>query len=383
MKDEHDYEEEFIDPNNLIYLRNRYYDPNLGVFLSRDPYEGNPSQPMSLNQYAYVEGNPVNKTDPSGLCASSDTACLNAVQQLESTHGNVYMYWPERVPGRIFTYPTLTPSATNTPTATPTATYTPSPTATPTSTFTPTPTLVVCPTPSLTSTPTGTPTNTSTPTITLTPSLTPFPTVGPTGTPLSQLTGLLETPKAWQANEVAIVKEALDLYVAARGVPMFPVVYVRSDSLSSSGRTIGDNTNPAIHPTGANVTVLLGDVWSNLLNDQWYGKWIVVHENNHAFLWINFGAGGYDSIGKLAHETFVIDPSDSNVFPTAYAAKNYDTRTEYLTEAMTGLLWDITRSQPPGVNDHNYQVSVSQIKSASGETLEDWIHRLMPSFIQR
>jgi len=51
----------------LTYLHARYFDPQLGVFLSPDPIgvEG------GLNQYAYALGNPVNLTDRSGLNANS------------------------------------------------------------------------------------------------------------------------------------------------------------------------------------------------------------------------------------------------------------------------------------------------------------------------
>jgi RHS repeat-associated protein len=55
------------DANGLVHLRARYYDPALGVFPSLDPVEGNPSQPLSLARYAYVQGNPVNAVDPSGM----------------------------------------------------------------------------------------------------------------------------------------------------------------------------------------------------------------------------------------------------------------------------------------------------------------------------
>jgi RHS repeat-associated protein len=48
------------------YLRSRYYQPRSGRFLSRDTFEGEFTQPLSLNKFAYVHGNPVNKTDPSG-----------------------------------------------------------------------------------------------------------------------------------------------------------------------------------------------------------------------------------------------------------------------------------------------------------------------------
>jgi RHS repeat-associated protein len=47
----------------LFYMKNRFYDSNTGRFLQRDPigFEG------GVNLYAYVNGNPVNRADPSGL----------------------------------------------------------------------------------------------------------------------------------------------------------------------------------------------------------------------------------------------------------------------------------------------------------------------------
>lgn len=81
---------EMRDANGLQYHRARYYAPNLGVFPSLDPFEGTTQRPMSLNGYSWVEGNvpngavgelifhnrysyannnPVNLTDPSGLCS--------------------------------------------------------------------------------------------------------------------------------------------------------------------------------------------------------------------------------------------------------------------------------------------------------------------------
>lgn len=50
-----------------MYYRARYYDPVLGRFLSRDPMGLN----AGINVYAYVDNNPVNNTDPSGLLPSS------------------------------------------------------------------------------------------------------------------------------------------------------------------------------------------------------------------------------------------------------------------------------------------------------------------------
>jgi RHS repeat-associated protein len=46
-----------------VYLRARYYDPATGQFLTRDPLQALTKQP-----YAYVDDDPLNATDPLGLC---------------------------------------------------------------------------------------------------------------------------------------------------------------------------------------------------------------------------------------------------------------------------------------------------------------------------
>ncbi|RLB40183.1 MAG: hypothetical protein DRH12_10460, partial [Deltaproteobacteria bacterium] len=52
------------DGSGLLYMRARYYDPELGRFITKDPigFVG------GVNQYAYVGGNPVNWIDFLGLC---------------------------------------------------------------------------------------------------------------------------------------------------------------------------------------------------------------------------------------------------------------------------------------------------------------------------
>ena len=56
------------DGTGLTYLRARYYDPSIGLFTSRDPWPGSAAAPGTLNRYAYVDGNPTTRSDPSGHC---------------------------------------------------------------------------------------------------------------------------------------------------------------------------------------------------------------------------------------------------------------------------------------------------------------------------
>ncbi len=87
---------EYLDANQLYYLRARYYQPSRGRFIQKDSWAGSYinladaggsyvgsgtgqvstgelspdyTRPQSLNGWAYGEGNPVNRTDPSGHCA--------------------------------------------------------------------------------------------------------------------------------------------------------------------------------------------------------------------------------------------------------------------------------------------------------------------------
>ena len=61
------YSGEYFDKETgYIYLRARYYDPNVGRFISEDSYTGEISDPLSLNLYTYCGQDPVNHVDPSG-----------------------------------------------------------------------------------------------------------------------------------------------------------------------------------------------------------------------------------------------------------------------------------------------------------------------------
>ncbi|QSX06731.1 hypothetical protein JYG23_04605 [Sedimentibacter sp. zth1] len=59
----------YDDKASLVYMNARWYNPNVGRFMTEDTYRGNISNPQSLNQYAYALNNPVNYVDPTGHLA--------------------------------------------------------------------------------------------------------------------------------------------------------------------------------------------------------------------------------------------------------------------------------------------------------------------------
>lgn len=61
--------EVYDEDTGLYYLRARYYDPSIGRFINKDTYEGDISNPLSLNLYSYVYNNPLKYVDPTGHIA--------------------------------------------------------------------------------------------------------------------------------------------------------------------------------------------------------------------------------------------------------------------------------------------------------------------------
>ena len=52
--------------SGLVFMRSRWYDPEYGRFLSADSAAPDPARPKTINRYAYVGGDPVNRFDPNG-----------------------------------------------------------------------------------------------------------------------------------------------------------------------------------------------------------------------------------------------------------------------------------------------------------------------------
>jgi RHS repeat-associated protein len=61
------YTGEAWDPEvELLYLRARYYQPEVGRFVTKDPWLGDVWRPETLNRYQYVTNNPISRVDPTG-----------------------------------------------------------------------------------------------------------------------------------------------------------------------------------------------------------------------------------------------------------------------------------------------------------------------------
>jgi RHS repeat-associated protein len=68
-EESHLYTGKEIDATGLYYYGARYYDPDLGRFMTRDLLAGKKAVPQSLNLYSYCLNNPVKMIDPAGLYA--------------------------------------------------------------------------------------------------------------------------------------------------------------------------------------------------------------------------------------------------------------------------------------------------------------------------
>ncbi len=58
--------EVYDEETGLYYLRARYYNPQIGRFLGEDAYEGQITNPLSLNHYTYCYNNPLSYVDKDG-----------------------------------------------------------------------------------------------------------------------------------------------------------------------------------------------------------------------------------------------------------------------------------------------------------------------------
>ena len=67
------------DRNGLLYMRARYYSPEMRRFVNADILHGEISNAVTLNRYAYANGNPVSNVDPFGLSADRGSSPYGSI----------------------------------------------------------------------------------------------------------------------------------------------------------------------------------------------------------------------------------------------------------------------------------------------------------------
>lgn len=88
---------EHLDSVGLIHMNGRVYDPELGRFMSADPFVQSPYNTQSYNRYSYVFNNPLSFTDPSGYTKSCGyTECDDDTEETPPTIGNREVYEQQR-----------------------------------------------------------------------------------------------------------------------------------------------------------------------------------------------------------------------------------------------------------------------------------------------
>ena len=81
----------FVGLGGLYHMGARFYDSQLGRWISPDTIIPDPANPQSLNRFAYVRGNPVKFRDPNGhqACEAENDACWE--RRWYQAHGYEYL----------------------------------------------------------------------------------------------------------------------------------------------------------------------------------------------------------------------------------------------------------------------------------------------------
>ena len=66
------------DASGLIYMNARYYDPQIGQFISPDTLVPDATNVFDYNRYMYARGNPMLYNDPTGHYSDSELMCYRS-----------------------------------------------------------------------------------------------------------------------------------------------------------------------------------------------------------------------------------------------------------------------------------------------------------------
>jgi RHS repeat-associated protein len=75
---------QFDPETGFLYSQARYRDPELGIFISRDPREPGIRDAPWLHRYAYVRGNPLRYTDPDGTCTANAEGYIDCISDQQA-----------------------------------------------------------------------------------------------------------------------------------------------------------------------------------------------------------------------------------------------------------------------------------------------------------
>ena len=89
---------EFDEETGLIYAKARFYDAEVGRFLTQDPVTGDTGEPPSLHRYTYAHSNPTVFLDLYGLQAEE----INGEQNQETVEDNALVRGIDRLFGPLF-----------------------------------------------------------------------------------------------------------------------------------------------------------------------------------------------------------------------------------------------------------------------------------------
>ncbi|MEL4894751.1 papain fold toxin domain-containing protein [Crocosphaera sp. Alani8] len=88
--------EQFDDDLGEYYLRQRYYNQEVGRFTRRDTYEGRISEPITLHKYLYGNANPVVYVDSTGLYsiaeAQAASSIANTLNEIQFSSGQNFFF---------------------------------------------------------------------------------------------------------------------------------------------------------------------------------------------------------------------------------------------------------------------------------------------------
>lgn len=74
--------------SGLTYMQQRYYDPQIGRFLSNDPVAASTAKGMNFNRYWYANNNPYKFTDPDGRFGHPKTPTYMSEYEIETDASN-------------------------------------------------------------------------------------------------------------------------------------------------------------------------------------------------------------------------------------------------------------------------------------------------------